>query len=236
VRNLRRNLFPRARTILSDLFEEIFVRIGSWLSRIFHRRSVEPAPRTPVSPPASPAPSSPVDTFEPSAPMRVSLGKVTGYSAAERTKLDGAMKLLGDVLNSREFRDAVLASKFDGKPGFASDTRSPQEVYATIRAAKENYTSQADGEVDLNVNLESFSWFQRKVVGYTTPSSDTITTNRRFFSGFDQSEIAGHLAHEWLHKIGFDHDFNATARRPFSVPYELGELIEKLAQGRLTPL
>lgn len=211
------------------------MRIGSWLSRIFHRRSVEPAPRTPVSPPANPAPS-PVDTFEPSAPMRVSLGKVTGYAPTERAKLDQAMKLFENVLNSREFRSAVLGATFDGKPGFASDTRSPSEVYAAIREGKENYAPVADGEVDLNVNLESFSWFQRKVVGYTTPSSDTITTNRRFFSGFEAAEVAGHLAHEWLHKIGFDHDFNATARRPQSVPYELGELVERLAKGPLTPL
>ncbi|MFO0597505.1 MAG: hypothetical protein U0228_19520 [Myxococcaceae bacterium] len=214
------------------------MRIGSWLSRIFHRRPVEAPPRTSVSPPASPAPKpgAPVDTFEPGAPMRVSLGKVTGYTPSERAKLDQAMGLFANVLNSREFRDAVLGSKFAGKPGFASDSRSPAEVYAVIRAAKENYTSAADGEVDLNVNLESFSWFQRKVVGYTTPQSDTITTNRRFFSGFEPSEIAGHLAHEWLHKLGFDHDFNATSQRPYSVPYELGELVERLAQGPLTPL
>ncbi len=168
--------------------------------------------------------------------MRVSLGKVTGYSTTERQKLDQATKLMADVLNSKEFRDAVLSAEFDGKPGFASDDRSPTEVYATIRAAKENYTDAADGEVDLNLNLENFSWFQRNVVGYTTESSDTLTTNRKFFSGYDATEVAGHLAHEWLHKLGFEHDFKATARRPDSVPYELGELVEKLAKGPLTPL
>jgi hypothetical protein len=168
--------------------------------------------------------------------MRVSLGKVTGYSTTERQKLDQATKLMADVLNSKEFRDAVLSAEFDGKPGFASDDRSPAEVYATIRAAKENYTDAADGEVDLNLNLENFSWFQRNVVGYTTESSDTLTTNRKFFSGYDATEVAGHLAHEWLHKLGFEHDFKATARRPDSVPYELGELVERLAKGPLTPL
>ena len=168
--------------------------------------------------------------------MRVSLGKVTGYSTAEREKLEKATKLMGEVLNSQEFRDAVFSAEFAGKPGFANDTRSPQEIYATIRAGKENYTAEADGEVDLNVTLENFSWFQRKIVGYTTESSDTLTTNRRFFSGFEASEVAGHLAHEWLHKLGFEHDFKATARRPDSVPYELGDLVERLAQGRLTPL
>ncbi|MDP3569143.1 MAG: hypothetical protein Q8S42_00865 [Archangium sp.] len=216
------------------------MRIGRWISSLF-RRPVPPAPRTPSTPaPTTPAPTPtptrPVDTFEPGAPMRVSLGKVTGYSAAERQKLDKATQLMGNVLNSQEFRDAVLSADFAGKPGFASETRSPQDVYAAIRAAKENYTDAADGEVDLNVKLENMSWFQRNVVGYTTESSDTLTTNRRFFSGFEPSEMAGHLAHEWLHKLGFEHDFKATARRPDSVPYELGDLVERLARGPLTPL
>ena len=39
------------------------------------------------------------------------------------------------------------------------------------------------------------------------------------------------------HKLGFEHDFKATARRPQSVPYALGELIESLAaRPSLTPL
>lgn len=211
------------------------MRIGRWISSLFHRRTAEPAPRTPVTP-APTSPSRPVDSFEPSAPMRVSVGKVTGYSTTERAKLDAGMKLLTDVLNSQEFRDGVLSATFQGRPGFASDPRSPQEIYRAIREAKESYTDAADGEVDLNLSLENLSWFQRNVVGYTTESSDTLTTNRRFFSGFEPAEIAGHVAHEWLHKLGFEHDFKATARRPDSVPYELGELVERLAKGPLTPL
>ncbi len=208
------------------------MRVGAFFSRIFRRRQVEPAP----PPPPAPAPASrPVDTFEPSRPMRVSLGTVTGYSTTERQKLDRATDLLAKVLNSKEFRDGVLGATYGGKPGFASDDRSPQEIYDTIRAAKESYTDAADGEVDLNLDLRSLGWFSRNVVGYGTEGGDTITTNRRFFSSFDAAEVAGHLGHEWLHKIGFEHDFNSTARRPESVPYELGELIEKLAKGPLTP-
>lgn len=212
------------------------------LFHLFHRRQVSSQPRTSTSPTpaaarsASTGPTPSGDGFDPAAPMRVSLGKVTGYTTSERAKLDQATKLIGDVLNSREFRDAVLSNTYAGKPGFADETKSPQEIYAAIRAAKENFTSEADGEVDLNVNLKTFSWFQRKTVGYTTPDSDTITTNRRFFSGYDAPEVAGHLAHEWLHKLGFEHDFQATADRPYSVPYKLGDLIERLARGPLTPL
>lgn len=214
------------------------MRIGAFFSRIFHRRAVETTTPAPTPPAAStPSPTRPrVDTFEPGKPMRVSLGTVTGYTTTEKQKLDQATDLLAKVLNSKEFRDGVLGATYGGKPGFASDDRSPKEIYDTIRAAKESYTDAADGEVDLNLDLRNLGWFSRNVVGYGTEGGDTITTNRRFFSSFDAAEVAGHLGHEWLHKVGFEHDFNSTARRPESVPYELGELIEKLAKGPLTPL
>lgn len=168
--------------------------------------------------------------------MRVSLGKVNGYTTNEQKKLGEATNLMAKVLNSREFRDAVMNATYAGKPGFADEARSPREIYEAIRGAKENFTDAADGEVDLNLKLENFSWFQRKVVGYTTPSSDTITTNRRFFGSYEPAEVAGHLAHEWLHKVGFEHDHAATRDRPYSVPYAVGDLVDKLAKGPLTPL
>lgn len=214
------------------------MRIGSFFARLFNRRSVETTPATSTATTPAPAQPSraPVDTFEPGRPMRVALGQVTGYSATERAKLNQATDLLAKVLNSQEFKDGVLSATFQGKPGFASDTRSPQEIYDVIRRGQENYDATDDGEVDLNLNLRDLGWFKRHVVGYGTEGGDTITTNRRFFSSFTPAEMAGHLAHEWLHKAGFEHDFNATARRPDSVPYELGNLIEKLAKGPLTPL
>ena len=98
--------------------------------------------------------------------MRVSLGRVTGYTPTEQQKLHQATEVLGKVLNSKEFRDALLSSTYDGRPGFADETKSPQEVYATIRAAQERYEASPDGEVDLNVHLKSFSFFQRSVVGW----------------------------------------------------------------------
>ncbi|MCA3013271.1 MAG: hypothetical protein INH41_12835 [Myxococcaceae bacterium] len=208
-------------------------------SSLFHRHAQSAAEHAFAEPArrAAPGPTASFDTFTPAGPVRVSPGTVTGYSALERQKLDRATAKLGEVLNSREFRDAVLAHTFAGKSGFASDERTPAEVYAVIRAAKERYTAVADGEVDLNLELRTLSWFQRGVVGYTREGSETITTNRRHFSGFDEAGIAGHLGHEWLHTLGFEHDFKATARRPHSVPYALGDLIEALAsRPTLTPV
>lgn len=170
-------------------------------------------------------------------PLRVRFGTVHGFDEARRKKLERAGARLADVLNSVEFRDAVLGMRFEGKPGFADDRRSPTQVYAAVRAAKERFTARADGEVDLNVQLRKLGPQDSDVVGFTRDGSDRITTNVRFFDRFDSAEVAGHLAHEWLHTLGFHHGAKPSPERDRSVPYALGELVERLAGRRhLTPL
>lgn len=72
------------------------------------------------------------------------------------------------------------------------------------------------------------TWKQSKnVIGYTYPDQPEIYLNRSFRSGSDWSacsEISNEL-HEATHKLGYEHDFKATARRPYSVPYTAGAAI-----------
>lgn len=66
------------------------------------------------------------------------------------------------------------------------------------------------------------TWRQSKsVVGYTSPDTPTIYLNRLFRNGYDWGACAeiSNALHEVTHKMGFDHDYKATARRPYSVPY-----------------
>ena len=164
--------------------------------------------------------------------MTVNLGKVTGTrTPAERKKVDDAATLMKKVLNSREFREAVLGARYADKPGFASDARTPAQIYRAIREGKENFAPNADREVDLNLRVASLGAGYGSTVGYTTTRSDTVTTNRKFFANMTPATLAGHLSHEWLHKIGFRHDQARTARRPESVPYELGQVISRLAKS-----
>jgi hypothetical protein len=67
------------------------------------------------------------------------------------------------------------------------------------------------------------------VVGYTYPDSARIWSNGNYFYSMTVNELAAHFVHEWLHKIGYDHDFKSTARRPYSVPYAVGDLVEVIA-------
>jgi hypothetical protein len=216
------------------------MRIGRFFRRLFHPRAgqaqTSPAPAKP--PPPTPQPSGPWQGgsgFD--GPLKVNFQRLAGFSAAEKNKLAQAAGVLERVLNSVEFRDAVLSHRFQGKEGYAdSGGMTNQQIYQAILSGKESFDQTADGEADFNLDLRNFSWFQRNVVGYTTESSDTVTLNRRFFSSYTPAEVASNLCHEWLHKLGFDHDFRSTANRPHSVPYAIGDLVETLAARQLTPL
>ncbi len=215
------------------------MRIGRFFWRLFHPRAGQAQTSQPPAKPPAPKPST--DPWQGGSgfdgPIKVKFQNLQGFSAAEKAKLAQAAGVLERVLNSVEFRDAVLSHRFQGKEGYADESgMTNQQIYDAIRAGKESFEQTADGEADFNLDLRTFSWFQRKVVGYTTESSDTITLNRRFFSSYTPAEVASNLCHEWLHKLGFDHDFQSTARRPHSVPYAIGDLVETLAAQQLTPL
>lgn len=59
------------------------------------------------------------------------------------------------------------------------------------------------------------------VVGYRQPPWPDIYFNRKFHDTYGTCATASNAAHEWSHSIGYGHDFEATARRPYSVPYSI---------------
>lgn len=212
------------------------MRIFGWIRNIFSRRHSEPTrPTTPAqTQPTTPLPSTPAtdahqgqDGFD--GPLKVNLQKRSGMTVAESQKLDRAAALLQKVVNSPEFEQKVLA--YRGWNGGYADNEgmTNAQVLAKIRAASETLTPGADGEIDIDVEVKTLGWRNRNTVGYTYESTTTITSNRKFFSNYTPSEVAGNLGHEWLHKLGFEHDFNSTSKRPHSVPYAIGNIIEELA-------
>ena len=68
----------------------------------------------------------------------------------------------------------------------------------------------------------------RSTIGYTYPDTLRIWINRRFFRSFRPSQVAANLIHEYMHKLGFTHDYNNTPTRKFSVPYAVGRLIREM--------
>lgn len=75
---------------------------------------------------------------------------------------------------------------------------------------------------------------RRGVYGYTNPGTATIFLNRYYRTQWDydndywsiDSETSN-AVHEATHKMGFDHDYYNTARRPSSVPYTANYAVDE---------
>lgn len=173
---------------------------------------------TPVVPELKPAPS-PV----PHALIKVKF-KPINATDTEKTIINQAEKIIADTIPSKCFKDFLSNEKL-----VQTNDKSPAQVYDDILSLT--------GEIKLHLYTRcmSFSlrcWVPTSAVAYRDPPETDIYLNRAYFhTDRNAVEWAATMTHEALgHALGnYTHDFNATARRPYSVPYKLGEGIEKCA-------
>jgi hypothetical protein len=147
------------------------------------------------------------------------------FSAREVLKLNDSIEVLNKLLNSPEFKERVLSSKFT----YTNET--PLQIYNTLMAGDEIINGKrtvANGIWEIDIRIYTSSWFQRSVVGYTYSYTLTTWINRRFFSWFTDYEAASNIAHEHCHKLGYGHPFKRTKDRIFSVPYQIGTIIDEM--------
>ena len=75
----------------------------------------------------------------------------------------------------------------------------------------------------------------KKVVGYTLLSSKYIRVNTKYFDTNSNKRVGSNLLHEYGHLVGFSHDFRRTARRPFSICYQLNKAYEECHDRLIGP-
>ena len=76
---------------------------------------------------------------------------------------------------------------------------------------------------DVTIDLEGF-YDNSSTVGWTTLYGFKTHINTKFLNTFDDSEIFGHITHEWCHILGFAHRALLWSNKYKSVPYALGYL------------
>lgn len=165
--------------------------------------------------------------------IQVNLVESRGFEGERLSKLHRSLELLERVFASDPFRAEMLGFRFQGRPGFANaDGLTNKQVLEHIHAAQESYHPVPDGIAQLYLNLYTPPYLRRwATVGYTYPDQADIFMNAYYFDSFREEQIAGNVAHEWMHKLGFDHDFRATTRRPYSVPYAVGEMVVRIGRA-----
>jgi len=157
--------------------------------------------------------------------LKVKINNATNFTAVELVKLKTAAAILEKVVNSVEFKDRILSRQ----PFANNEGLTNQQIYDLIQTGKEILSPEEDHEIDVDITMY---WKWGSVIGYTYPNTLKTWINRRFYKQFDAVGIAGNIMHEYLHKMGFDHDFYNTAKRPNSVPYAVGYLVEELGYNQ----
>jgi len=105
--------------------------------------------------------------------------------------------------------------------------RTSSEVYEHIIQANETLRNTKNGTADITLVVDRRN--RRGVLGYTYPNS----TKQWIYSWFlksDYKRVAGNLAHEWCHKLGYDHAFRYNGTRRHTVPYAVGDFVAEIVR------
>lgn len=163
--------------------------------------------------------------------VKVVINSATNFNSSQLAHLEESRALLERIVNSEEFKQRVLHFTFNGQEAFHQNNGLTNlQIYNKIMAAAEELpkVTPANQVIDLTVQLYTSSWFGRNVVGYTSPDTSTIYMNTYSYNYATPAGTASNMLHEWLHKLGFDHDYYSNSSRPYSVPYAIGDIIEQM--------
>jgi len=146
---------------------------------------------------------------------------------------------LNQVLNGPDFKEQILNFTYNGQGGFVQNNgMSNQQVYDYLMAGAEEYPTQqpANGMADMFLSIYTPPWYKMfsKALAFTSTDDPFLHIYKKYYNDASVADISNTLIHEWTHKMGFVHDYDPTARRPYSVPYGVGGIIENMVQA-LTP-
>lgn len=96
------------------------------------------------------------------------------------------------------------------------------EIYQSIMHGAETLSPVKNNTADMELTIDTRN--KTSVLGYTYPN----TVRQYMYSWLLRTtpeRVAGNLAHEWCHKLGFDHKHRYNATRRHSVPYAVGDFV-----------
>lgn len=169
--------------------------------------------------------------------LKVNVTQQQNFTADQTDKLNQAITILDQVLNSPEFKEKVLNFSYQGQLGFVQNNgMNNQQIYDYLMGGAEMYPTQqpANGMADMMLSIYTPPWYKRfsKALAYTNIDDPFLHIYKNYYNSATVADISNTLVHEWTHKMGFDHDFNATPQRPYSVPYGIGNMVEDLVAAQ----
>lgn len=140
-----------------------------------------------------------------------------------RIKAQECASAIHQVINSTIFRDRIMKMDFRGETSeFKNITNS--RLYQMLMNGAEETSPEVDNDWDIWVD----DYFTRRgVIGYMIPNKKWMYVNTKFFDSRSNKKAASNIVHEYGHTLGFRHDRSRTARRPYSVCYQLNKIFEE---------
>jgi hypothetical protein len=146
----------------------------------------------------------------------------------DRAKLDESVALFEQSLNHPLFEAVALRFRAGAATPRMLRTAglSQTDIVAALRGGWPRPKGRRRPVIELHVELDPE--VGDGVVGAT--QGGKIYTNPGWFRAHPASWMAGHLAHEYAHILGFKHSVERTPRRRLTVPYAVGELISEVSE------
>lgn len=147
------------------------------------------------------------------------------FDSLSLLKLQKAVKMLDSIFNSEEFARKVLHTDFKvGNCGLEN-----YEILELIKSGQDSIKGKPkDYSIDLRIQVFD-SYLGNGNFGVTDMDSKITTTHRCYILQNDVKCYASHLAHEYMHQIGFyDKRRWGVGTKTFSVPYEIGDIVDEM--------
>jgi hypothetical protein len=167
-----------------------------------------------------------------------------GLTDVEKAKVEMAAELLERAINSPSFKDFVINFYYEEKKCSGvwpfkrchyeknynfdySRNLSRSQIYECILDGKEII---GDGKIDhiAQIFVKIDRSFKKNVIGYSYPwSSKWQYTYENAFEMMKISNLAGHIGHEYFHRLGFPD--SSYSKSKHAVTYECGYFVARYA-------
>ncbi|XOV93511.1 MAG: hypothetical protein ACFHWX_02140 [Bacteroidota bacterium] len=161
--------------------------------------------------------------------FRATIHEAKKFSEDRVLKLRDSVSLFERAFNTQRFYQSIVNHTFREQQRFYYTQRSNKDIYALLVMGMELFQPQIrDFESDLYLRMIR----RRKpdgVAGHSPSDSKYIIIFEDWFDTHLTDEIAGLVAHEYSHKLGFHHPMALNPDTPYSVPYAVGRTVTSLA-------
>lgn len=181
-----------------------------------HHRVLSPDPAPAASPSVTPS-VTPVPVVSPvPGPSGAPQVRVHFTSSSDATPQQAALVAQAELRAAQVVASDCFGAFILTRPMVQTNGLSSAQVLERIRSVQGT----------IPVTWYWPSWWQRLhnvVDGYELPGDNTAYVNASLAGSFSVCDLASLLDHEGIgHALGgWSHDFNATSRRPYSVPYSI---------------